>query len=227
LEWHELVDRDDDVQNPTSAEKIRLAGTYLRLGPQTRVLDVACGKGGPALILAREFGCRIHGVDVSSVFVDAARRRVAEANLEDLISVEHADASQLTFEPASYDAVLCVGAAFIWGNIGDAAAVLAPVAGRGRPLAIGEPFWREAGREEQGFVDLPRTVGRFESAGVDLTGVVAGSEDDWDRYESLHWRVALETGGDDVLRRHRAERDRYLTERRGRLGWAIFTGRVR
>jgi cyclopropane fatty-acyl-phospholipid synthase-like methyltransferase len=65
LAWHELVSRDHDLQNPTSAEKIRLAGLYLRLGPEARVLDIACGQAGPALILAREFGCRIHGVDLS------------------------------------------------------------------------------------------------------------------------------------------------------------------
>ena len=28
--WHELVERDHDVQNPTSPEKIRLVGEYLR-----------------------------------------------------------------------------------------------------------------------------------------------------------------------------------------------------
>jgi len=26
--WHELVERDHDIQNPTSVEKIRLLGSY-------------------------------------------------------------------------------------------------------------------------------------------------------------------------------------------------------
>jgi SAM-dependent methyltransferase len=235
LAWHELVDRDHDLQNPTSAEKVRLAGVYMRLGPQTTVLDVACGKAGPALVLAREFGCRIHGVDVSPVFVEDARRRIAAADLESRISVELADAAA-TSEWPSCDAALCLGAAFVWGHIGDAAAVLGAIVGRGGAIAVGEPFWREAGREgpedsaaanENGFVDLAQTVARFEAAGVDLTGLVAASEDDWDRYASLQWRAAVETGDDGVMERHLGERKHYLGTRRAELGWAIFTGRVR
>src|ERR671935_1933475 len=135
--WHELVERDHDLQNPTSVEKIRLVGSYLRLGSQTTVLDVACGRAGPALILAQEFGCRVHGVDVSAVFVEAARRRIADAGLEKLISVEITDAAQVSEWP-SYDAALCVGAAFVWGHIGDAAAVLARIVGGGAAIAVGE-----------------------------------------------------------------------------------------
>jgi hypothetical protein len=113
------------------------------------------------------------------------------------------------------------------GHIGDAAAVLAQTVSGGGAIAVGEPFWREVGREEDGFVDLLQTVARFEAAGVDLTGMVAASEDDWDRYRSLQWRAAVETGGDEVMERHLSRRESYLSARRGELGWAIFTGRVR
>lgn len=224
--WHELVERDHDLQNPTSAEKIRLAGLYMRLGPQTTLLDVACGRAGPALILAQEFGCPIHGVDVSAVFIEAARRRIANAGLENLISVEISDAAQVSEWP-SRDAALCLGAAFVWGHIGDAAAALAQTVGGGGAIAVGEPFWRAVGRDEDGLVDLPQTVARFEAAGVDLTGMVAASEDDWDRYRSLQWRAAVETGGDEVMERHLSRRESYLSARRAELGWAIFTGLVR
>jgi cyclopropane fatty-acyl-phospholipid synthase-like methyltransferase len=59
----EVVERDHEIQDPTSPEKIRLLGEYLRLTSESHVLDIACGKGGPALILAATatFGCRVHG----------------------------------------------------------------------------------------------------------------------------------------------------------------------
>jgi SAM-dependent methyltransferase len=221
MDWHELVERDHEIQNPTSAEKIRLVGEYLRLGPEDRVLDVACGKCGPAIVLAQAFGCRIHGVEISPVFAEAGRQRVAAAGLQKLIDVEVADGSKVDL--GAHDVALCIGAAFVWGHIGDAARTLAPVAPR---IAIGEPFARPAGTEEEGFVDLPATVARFESPGIDLIGLVAASEDDWDRYESLHWRAAVEAGGEDVLATHRDHLDRRL-RRRCALGWAIFVGRKR
>lgn len=225
--WHELVERDHDLQNPTTPEKIRLAGEYLRLQKDSRVLDVACGKAGPALLLARAFGCRIHGVEVSEVFVEEARRRISEAGLEKLVDVELAEASHVRLEPGAFDAALCIGAAFVWGHVGDAAAALLPAVVPGGGIAIGEPFWRQPKRKGEGFVDLPSTVARFEEPGVDLVGLVAASEDDWDRYESLHWRAAVETGDEDVRAKSLGRRKDYLTRERADLGWAIFVGRKR
>lgn len=229
--WYELVERDHDLQNPTNPEKIRLVGSYLRLRSATRVLDIACGKAGPAIILAREYGCRIDGIELRLGFAEAAQRRIAEAKLDDLISVTVADAKEVSLGQGKYDVALCLGAAFVWGHIGDAATALAEVVGSGRAIAVGEPFWRQRGRDELGFVDLVATVARFESAGLDLTGIVAASEDDWDRYESLHWRAAVETAVDtadpSIMETHIGWRDRYLSGQRYDLGWAIFTGRVR
>jgi len=121
-----------------SAEKIRLLGEYLRLTSESRVLDIACGKGGPALILAATYGCRVHGVEIRPAFAEAARARAAALGLESLIQVQTADASGLQFEPETWDAALCLGASFVWGTIADAAAALLPlVAGNGRALELG------------------------------------------------------------------------------------------
>ena len=108
------------------------------------------------------------------------------------MSIETADAADYPLEPETWDAALCLGASFVWGHIGDAATALAPAVRPGGFVAIGEPFWHEAGAEADGFVDLAATVERFQSAGLALTGLIAASEDDWDRYESLHWRALEE-----------------------------------
>lgn len=122
---------------------------------------------------------------------------------------------------------LCLGAHT------DAAKVLAPAVRPGGFVAIGEPFWHETGAEADDFVDLAATVERFQSAGLALTGLIAASEDDWDRYESLHWRALEEwlAGNTEhpdapaIRARHLAARDDYLRSQRARLGWAIFAGR--
>lgn len=46
-----------------------------QIGPNTSVLDVCCGVGGPGLLIAREFGCAYHGVDASESAVRIARSR--------------------------------------------------------------------------------------------------------------------------------------------------------
>jgi SAM-dependent methyltransferase len=236
VEWpYEIAERDHDVQNPTSPERIRRVGEYLRLGPDSTVLDLACGKAGPALVLATAYGCRVTGVEVRPAFADAARERVRAAGLADRIEIHTADARTWPLPIEAYDAVLCVGAAFVWGHIGDAAAAITPAARVEGFVAIGEPFWRPgwAEAEDDEFVDLPATVARFESGGLSVTGFVAGSEGDFDHYESQHW-LAI----DEWLRENpdhpdagairegdRERRVEYLTRRRGRLAWAVFVGR--
>ena len=192
----EVVERDHELQNPTSPEKIRLLGEFLRLSGESRVLDLACGKAGPARILASTYGCRILGVERLPSFADAARAQVAADGLAGLIEVRTGDAAELPLEPGAWDAALCLGASFVWGTIADAAEVLTPAVREGGSVAIGEPFWRRWPLPESvaasDFVDLPETVARFERAGLTLTGLIAASEDDWDRYESLHWRAMEE-----------------------------------
>src|SRR5688500_8334591 len=97
--YHAVVEREHELQNPTSAEKIRLLGERLRLGPASHVLDVASGRGGPALLLAGTFGCRMTCVERSEEFDAVARRRVPEAGLEGLVELVHADAREFTLEP--------------------------------------------------------------------------------------------------------------------------------
>jgi SAM-dependent methyltransferase len=230
VDWsYEVAERDHVIQNPTSAGKVRLLGEYVRLGPGARVLDVACGKAGPAAVLASTFGCSITGLELRSEFASDARARIREQGLQALVEIHVGDARDYPLEPEAWDAALCLGAAFVWGNIGDAAAALTPVVKRGGFVAIGEPYWRTPSRIDDGYMDLAATADRFTAAGLALTGIIAASEDDWDRYESLHWRaleewLATQTDADDIRAQHERRRREHLTFRRDQLGWAIFVG---
>jgi len=231
--WYEIAERDHELQNPTSAEKIRLLGEYLRLGRESRILDIACGKAGPALVLATAFGCRVVGVELRPQFADEARARIAASGLESLVDVHTADAADFPLEAAAWDAALCLGASFVWGNIGDAAARLVPAVTPGGFVAVGEPYWREWPLpdviDDEGYVGLAGTVARFAEQGVGVTGIIAAAADDWDRYESLHWRaleewLARHPGADDLRVRHERFRNDYFNFKRALLGWAIFVG---
>jgi SAM-dependent methyltransferase len=233
----EVVERDHEIQNPTSREKILLLGDYLRLTSESRVLDVACGKGGPATILAGAYGCRVFGIEVRPTFADEARKRAAAAGLESLVEVQTADAAEVELEAEAWDAALCLGASFVWGTMADAAVALWPTVRQGGFAAIGEPFWRQwplpAGIDDEGWVALDETVARFEAAGFATTGIIAASDDDWDHYESQHWRAIEEwlaqhsddPGAGEFRARHERSRRDYFAFQRALLGWAIFVGR--
>ena len=67
-----VAEREHELQNPTSEDKLLLLGARLGLGPGSRVLDIASGRGGPAVLLAREFGCTIRGIEVAPEFLAVA-----------------------------------------------------------------------------------------------------------------------------------------------------------
>jgi SAM-dependent methyltransferase len=233
--FYAVAESRHDLQNPTSPEKIRRLGEALGLDASSRVLDVASGRAGPALILAREFGCHIVGVERAPEFVAAGRERVAEAGLVDLIELVEQDAATLDAGREDWDVALCLGASFVWGNVLDAVEALLPAVRPGGHVAVGEPYWRTLplpeGVEDRGFVSFVDTVARFEEPGLALTAVIASSDDDWDRYESLHWQALeewLAAHPDDAEIREQHERKRRdYVETRGLLGWAIFVGRKR
>lgn len=239
--WFGVIERRHDLQNPTSAEKIRLLGERLGLGPALRVLDLAGGKAGPARVLAETYGCRITCVEQAEEFVATARKRVHAAGLDHLIEVVHADAREFPFEREGYDAALCLGASFIWDGLPGTLSALVPAVRPRGFVVVGEPYWRRwplpsgVGEDVDGsYVTLAETADRFEGAGLVVVGLIASSPDDWDRYETLHWLALDEwlhdhpSSPDAVTFRERGrlDRERYLLWQRELLGWAIFIGRL-
>ena len=200
------------------------------------MLDIASGKGGPAVLLAEAFGCRLTCVERAPEFVATARERVAAAGLDDRIGIIEADAA--TYELGRHDAALCLGASFVYGG-------LVPTLERLRTaaplLAVGEPYWRvtppakddpkRVGEEE--WLPLAETIDLAESSGVRVVSLIASSEDDWDRYETLHWQALdrwLEANpehpqAEEFRARGAAHRDRYLRWQRAAIGWAILVCR--
>lgn len=83
----------------------------LNLGSSTRLLDVGCGSGGPALHVARRTGCQVVGAELSEEAVAEATRLAHEAGLETRSTFVHADASEpLPFQDGTLDAVICIDA---------------------------------------------------------------------------------------------------------------------
>ena len=233
-----VAEAKHELQNPTSVEKLVLLGERLGLGPDSRVLDVASGRGGPAVLLAQKFGCTVRGIEIAPEFHAAALERATTAGVADRVSFELGDASQATLEPESYDAALCLGASFVFGSLVDTVDALAPAVRYGGYVAVGEPFWRRLPLPEDyedrrdPWTTLEGTVVVFETSGLSVVSVIASSEDDWDRYETLHWRsveqwLAANAGDPDaaeIRARHEREKRTYLRHGRELLGWAIFLG---
>jgi SAM-dependent methyltransferase len=233
-----VAERDHELQNPTSADKLRTLGERLRLGSASRVLDIASGRGGPAVLLAQEFGCEIEGIEVAPEFHAVAVERAEAAGVDERLAFRLGDASQEELPAASYDVAMCLGASFVWGGLAGTLDALEPTVRPGGHVVVGEPFWRKlplpedyAERDEP-FTTLEGTVALMERGALRVVSVIASSEDDWDRYETLHWRAVEEwlaenaddPDAGDIRSRHERYKETYLRHAREYLGWAIFVG---
>lgn len=91
------------------------AGNVARMvaGLETRdrhVLDIGCGIGGGDIILARDHGARITGIDIEAPLIARARDHVDAAGLSDRIEIRHVTPGKLDFPDASFDIVYSAGA---------------------------------------------------------------------------------------------------------------------
>src|SRR5437762_7657159 len=72
----------------------------------TRVLDIGSGRGGPACYLARQLGCRVVGVDISTVGHAQAVARARDAVLGDLVEFRLGGIHAVELPHGAFDVVL-------------------------------------------------------------------------------------------------------------------------
>lgn len=71
----------------------------------SHVLDVCSALGGPARHLAREYGCRVTGLDATTRMIQEAVRRTEEAGLTDQIEYKLGNALDIPFRAHTFDVV--------------------------------------------------------------------------------------------------------------------------
>lgn len=89
-----------------TADELARFAEWLRLGPDSRLLDVGCGSGGPALRLAERTGADVVGIDLLEEGIATATRLAEERELGDRVRFVRTDAgARLPFTDGSFDAV--------------------------------------------------------------------------------------------------------------------------
>lgn len=97
---------------------------WLNLSSGKRVLEVACGSGGPALRMAASTGCSVVGIDLHDRAISIAKSIASQRQLYERAEFHVMNAAeQLPFPDSSFDAITCIDAINHFPN---------------RPLVVGE-----------------------------------------------------------------------------------------
>lgn len=238
IRYHEIAEADHRIMNPMSEAKLSLLGAICAVGPATRVLDLASGKGEFLCQLASIHGASGVGIDVHAPFVAAARRRAVELGVQQQLTFLEGDAGSPTAVSGRFDVVSCIGATWIGGGLARTLQLMTKwLAGDGW-LVVGEPYWKEEPMPEtraafeigQDFADLAGTFARVEGEGLELVEMLISNTDEWDRYTTSQWLNVSNWLNDhpahpeaeEVRDTRDASRRRYLADQRRCLGWGVF-----
>ncbi|MDK1025690.1 MAG: methyltransferase domain-containing protein, partial [Gammaproteobacteria bacterium] len=94
----------EDFVSPGGSEMAVELIEQLDLAPGSRVLDVGCGLGGSAFVMARQFGLYVDGIDLSKNMLALASAKLSAYGLSDRVKLEWGDCLELD-RPEYYDAV--------------------------------------------------------------------------------------------------------------------------
>ncbi len=172
--------------------------TGLRLRPGATLLDLACGRGGYGLEIARRTDARLIGVDFSAEAIRQARRHADD--LGRTADYRVGDLTGTGLESATVDAAVCVDAIQFADPPAEAYAELARVLVPGGRVAL--TCWEVIGEPTP---DLPERLARVDlRAGLEQAGfadVQVVERPEWRRTERAMWdeAAALDPGDDPAL----------------------------
>jgi ubiquinone/menaquinone biosynthesis C-methylase UbiE len=102
----EDVLQDYDMDHFDGLAAIDTLAQKIAATADNHVLDVASGMGGPARYLARHYGCRVTGIDLTASRVEGAQRLTKLVGLSEAVQFRNADALANPFPEAHFDAVI-------------------------------------------------------------------------------------------------------------------------
>jgi arsenite methyltransferase len=127
-----------DSLHPGGLALTRMLAKELKLTNGQRLLDVACGRGASAIMLAQVYKCQVVGVDADPGSIEAARKDAGRYRLDSLVIFAEGDATRLPFAPAHFDAAMCECATSIFSDRRAALSEIARVLRPGGRLALSD-----------------------------------------------------------------------------------------
>ncbi|MFJ6572785.1 bifunctional class I SAM-dependent methyltransferase/N-acetyltransferase [Streptomyces sp. NPDC091292] len=201
---HRGLPRQGPGSGATTRHLLSAVSATRPLPARPRVLDLGCGPGSSALVIAAETGMEVTAVDLHEPFLDELRAAAKARSLTDRIHPLRADMGDLPFPDGSFDLVWAESSAY---SIGFDTALrkwrrlLAP----GGALVLTECEWTTdtPGPEARAFWDpqyplrtSDENIRAATAAGYHVVDVFPQPESDWDEYYGpLSARVAAADPG--------------------------------
>jgi SAM-dependent methyltransferase len=238
--YYDITHRHHVLCNPTSEEKFERFCQLLNLPKDTRILDIACGKGEVLVRLAEKYGISGVGIDLSPFCInDCKKKHLKRVPESDLTFIELDGAKYRPESGELFDVTMCLGASWVFENHIGTLQALKQMTKSGGLVIVGEPFWLKEpeadyldaiGMTHDSFRLHEENVYQGEEIGLTCLYTLVSNKDDWDHYETLQWWAVdryIQSHGDDpdnqeLIEKTKIAKENYLKWGRDTFNWGIY-----
>lgn len=157
---------------------IDLIRNHVPLSPETRVLDLACGKGAVSVKIAERLQLKVKGIDILPEFIEYALQKAREHKMTDLCDFVVSDINEAVNNEKDYDIVIFGAAGIALGNPAEMLRKLKTVIKAGGYILIDEGYLPDNVTQSDvkcnsyEFLTGKQWAALFKEAGLELTETV-------------------------------------------------------
>jgi len=166
------------------AVMIKLINKHVDISPETRILDLACGKGAVSVKIAKKLRVKVKGMDLLPEFIECARERAQEFNVADLCEFVVGDINEAVKTEIGYDCVILGAVGDTLGNPAETLHKLKSVIKPGGYILIDEGYLPGGAKQSDvkcNYYELlteAQWMGIFKEAGLQLVETVGNENNE-------------------------------------------------
>ena len=130
------------VLHPGGLDSTKLLAEKCKISPELTILDAGCGSGRSDIFLAKQYGCRIVGIDIDPGTLLKAQAEAISKRVDDRVTFRVADANDLSFGDQTFDGAI-FQAALIFTNKAKALHKVSQMIRPGGFLGVIELAWKK------------------------------------------------------------------------------------
>jgi 2-polyprenyl-3-methyl-5-hydroxy-6-metoxy-1,4-benzoquinol methylase len=97
-------------------DMIHLISENIDMTENIKILDLACGKGAVSIHIAKRFGCQVKGIDIMPDFIEVARQKSREYEVQQLCDFIIGDINEAVESEKDFDIVILGAVGEVLGN---------------------------------------------------------------------------------------------------------------
>ena len=238
--YYDITHKKHSDLNPMSKDKLDKLFLLLDLVPNSRVLDIGCGKGESLIRLVDLFNISGVGVDLSPYHSKDCKENINKRVPSSDIKILEMDGAEYNPDVNEiYNLSMCLGASWIYNGFKGTIKALKKMTKPEGLIIVGEPYWlkepdgeylKMSGIKKKEFNSHYKNIDVGEKEGLYCVYTLVSNHDDWDYYETLQWSATMDYVTDnpddqdnpELLKRVKKAKMEYLLYGRDTLGWAIY-----